>query len=405
MIKDYFLLALKNLKHRGIRSWLTMLGIFIGIASVVSLISLGNGLQTAITSQFNAISTDTLVLQNSGTGLGPPGSTAVRKLNSNDVKIIKSVSGVREVIPRLIRIAKVEHNRVLDFSYIANIPEKEEQAEIIYSSAKIEIKEGRLLKADDRKKVVLGDSIASNNKFGKEIRVGSKIKIQDTEFEVVGILKRASSFQINSVILMPEKDMKEILDIRDEIDIIIIKIEDKNKAEEIAREITRKIREDRNQKEGEEDFSLRTPLQSIESVNRILNIVNLIVVSIAAISLLVGGIGITNTMYTSVLERTKEIGIMKAIGAQNKDILLIFLIEAGLLGLVGGIVGVVIGLSIAIGIAEITNSIFGNIILEVTVSFPLIIFAILFSLIVGTISGLMPAIQASRLKPVEALRK
>ncbi|MFA6023132.1 MAG: ABC transporter permease [Candidatus Pacearchaeota archaeon] len=405
MIGDYFSLAFGNLKHRGLRSWLTMLGIFIGIAAVVSLISLGAGLQNAVTGQFSTLSTDKLVVQSAGTGFGPPGSTAVNKLTSHDIKLIETVPGVSEVIGRLVRIAKVEYNNVLDFSYLGSIPEEQKQADIVYEALNVKPKEGKILKSNDYGKVVLGSDVASSDNFGKLLRVGSKIKIQGKEFTVIGILEKSSSFQANLVILMTDKDMKSILNIGDEVDMIVVQIADKNQAEEIAVKITEKMRKDRNEKVGEEDFSVQTPLQAISSVNTILNIINLIVTSIAMISLFVGGIGITNTMYTSVLERTKEIGVMKAIGAQNKDILLIFLIEAGLLGLVGGIIGAIIGLGFAFAVSSVAAAALGENILNVQISWPLLIGAVSFSLIVGVIAGVLPAIQASKLKPTEALRR
>src|SRR3989344_5164386 len=109
MISDYFSLVFKNLKHKGLRSWLTVLGVFIGIAAVVSLISLGNGLQEAVTGQFSSISADRLVITNAETVFGPPGSTAVKKLNNNDIKVIESVQGIKSVVPRILRVAKVEY--------------------------------------------------------------------------------------------------------------------------------------------------------------------------------------------------------------------------------------------------------------------------------------------------------
>ena len=148
---------------------------------------------------------------------------------------------------------------------------------------------------------------------------------------------------------------------------------------------------------------MESPIQTLNSVNTILGIINLIVVGIAAISLLVGGIGIANTMYTSVLERTKEIGVMKAIGAQNKDILSIFLIEAGLLGLVGGIVGAVIGLLGAIGLSTLANNALGGELFAVSISYPLLASAIGFSFFVGILSGIIPALQASKLNIVDAI--
>jgi len=136
----------------------------------------------------------------------------------------------------------------------------------------------------------------------------------------------------------------------------------------------------------------------------VLDIVQAVLVGIAAISLLVGGIGIMNTMYTSVVERTKEIGIMKAIGARNEDILYIFLFEAGLLGLVGGLIGVIIGFGLSKGAEYIATISLGTNLLQASVDIWLVLGALLFSFVVGIASGVLPAYQASKLKPVDALR-
>ena len=405
MIKEYFVLALKNLKRRGIRSWLTMLGIFLGIAALVSLISLGNGLQDAITGQFNSLSIDSLVVTNADVGFSPPGSTAIEKLKKHDLDLIKEIDGVKTAIPRLLRIVKLEHNKNVRFEFVASIPNNEKEAQIVYTSFNLKPDQGRSLKSEDRGKIVLGSNFLREHYSEKQIRTGSKLIIQEKEFEVIGILKQSSSFQINSVVLMLEDDLKDLLDIKDEIDLIAVKVDNPNKIKDVAEKIKKTLRKDRNLKEGEEDFSVETPLQSINSVNTILSVINIVISSIAGLSLFIGGIGIANTMYTSVLERTKEIGIMKSIGAKQKDILSIFLIESGLLGLIGGIIGTIIGLALAFGLSFLVNSNLGNFDLKVSLSIPLIIGAILFSFIIGIISGVTPAIQASKLKPVEALRK
>ncbi len=405
MFSDYFLLALKNVRKRGIRSWLTMLGIFIGIAAVVSLISLGQGLETAITGQFGSLSTDTLVVTSAETGFGPPGSTAVRKLNERDLELIESVQGVEAAIPRIIRIAKVEFNKIAQFRFVGSIPENEEQTELLYKFFNIKTEQGRLLNAEDRGKIVLGNDFLRDKPFDKEIRIGTNIKIQGKNFEVIGFARRSSTFVLNSAIFMPEEDLKNILEIEDEIDLIAVKVEDEKTIDNVAEQIERKLRKDRDLGEGEEDFSVQTPLQTLESVNIVVNIINLVVSGIAALSLLIGGIGIANTMFTSVLERTKEIGIMKAIGAKNSDILKIFMIEAALLGLVGGIIGAIIGLGLAFSVSEFAASALGENILQVSLSIPLLLSAIGFSLLIGIISGMIPAFQASKLNPVEALRK
>jgi putative ABC transport system permease protein len=405
MLRDFFLLALQGLKHRGVRSWLTMLGIFIGIAAVVSLISLGQGLQQAITGQFSTLGPDRLIVENAGTGFGPPGSTAIAKLTKHDVDIIKRVQGVESAIPRLLRVVKVEYNKIASFEFAVSMPPDQEDIDIIYDTFNMKAAQGRLLEAGDKGKIVLGSDIVENDAFDKPLRVGTHVLIQGKSFEIIGILEKVSSFQINSAIFMQEDDLKDILSLGDEIDLIAIKAVSEKETERVAQDIERELRKDRREKEGEEDFSVQTPVQALQSVNTILNIINLIVAGIAAISLVVGGVGITNTMYTSVLERTKEIGIMKAIGAKNGDVMSIFLFESGLLGLVGGVVGAVIGIGLAFGISAILKSFVGALSLDVTISLPLLLGAIGFSLIIGTISGVFPALQASRLKTVETLRR
>jgi len=407
MLKDFFSLAFKNLKHRGLRSWLTILGIFIGIAAVVSLISMGQSLQTAISGQFGGLSIDKLTIQNKGTSFGPPGSTVVEKLNEHDLEIIKNINGVDKVVTRLIRVVNFEYNEVSEFNYIGDVPEEQDSIDLVYESLNVEIGQGRFLKKGDSGKVVLGSGFAKEGKFGKELRVGKNVLINGKSFEVVGILKETGRFGLSGIILMMNHDLEKLLEIdkNKEYDMIVAQVINKDKIEQVADEISRKLRRDRNEDIGEESFSVETPAQALESVNTILNVVNLIVISIAGISLFVGGVGIANTMYTSVVERTKEIGIMKAIGAQNKDILIVFLIEAGLLGLIGGIVGAVIGLAGAMAIAQFANIAFGAQLFVVDISYPLLLGAVSFSFVVGIISGILPAFQASKLNIVDALRR
>src|SRR3989344_636025 len=362
MISDYFKLSLGNIKHKGLRSWLTILGVVVGIAAVVALISLGNALHAAVLGQFGSLSVDTLTIQNKGTGFGPPGSTVVEKLNEHDIKVIESVSGIDIVIPRLIRVGSLEYNEVSGFGYAGDIPNNQEAIDIIYDSFDLEAEEGRMLRVGDTGKVMLGNDFLNSNDFGKDFRVGKKIKLKgkiEKEYEIVGILERGSSFTLNSVVFLMNDDMEELFGIDDEIDLIVVRVRDKDKIEDVANEIERKLRNDRNEKVGEESFSVETPLQALGAVNTVLGIINIIIIGIAAISLFVGGIGIANTMYTSVLERRKEIGVMKAVGAKNKDILMLFLIESGLLGLVGGIVVALLGLGAALFVSRAATSALG----------------------------------------------
>ena len=164
------------------------------------------------------------------------------------------------------------------------------------------------------------------------------------------------------------------------------------------------MRRFRNVKKDEEDFDVQTPEQLLGSFGDIVNIVQSVLIGIAAISLLVGGIGIANTMYTAVVERTKEIGIMKSVGAQNKDILLIFIIESGLLGAIGGLIGVVLGFGLSYGVEVISKNFIGTNLIEAYFSYTLFFGALLFSFFIGAIFGVMPARQAALMQPVDALR-
>jgi len=404
MLKDYFSLAFGNIKHRGLRSWLTMLGIFIGIAAVVSLISMGQGLEAAVTGQFGTLSVDKLTIQNKQTGFAPPGSAVVEKLNEHDLNVVKSVSGIELVVPRWIRVTSIEYNKVSTFVYVADLPADKEGIKLVYDSFQPEVSQGKLLGVGDTGKVILGSNFADPNTFDKEIRAGDKILINGKGFDVAGILKPTSTITINGAILIPHNDMKTLLNIGDEYDLIIVKVKDKNKIQEVSDDISNKLRKDRHEKVGEESFSVQTPLQALSSVTTVLNIINLIVIGIATISLFVGGVGIANTMYTSVVERTKEIGIMKAIGAKNKDVLMIFLIESGLLGLVGGVAGALIGLGGALVISIVANQFLGEGLFRISVNFALLFGAVSFSFLVGVLSGIFPAIQASKLRVVDALR-
>src|SRR3989344_109345 len=204
MLLETFALALSNLKHRGVRSWLTLLGIIIGIAAVIALLSLGQGLQNAITGQFSGISADRLVLTNTETGFCPPGSTAVKKLNEHDRNLVEQVPNVISTIPRLIRITAVEYNREKHFIFTGSLPKEQESLDFIYTAFQIKTEEGKLLKASDRNVVLLGSEIGKDRHFGKEIHVGSRITIQGKEFEVAGILSRLGNLQFNNAIFMPE---------------------------------------------------------------------------------------------------------------------------------------------------------------------------------------------------------
>ena len=348
MFTDYIRIAIRSLAKRKVRTYLTMIGIFIGIAAGVSLIGLGQGLRVAITSQFGFLGTDILSIQASGVNFaGPPGSGAINPLTSDLVDKLEKINGVDMVFGRYIDTGTMEFNDKQAIGFAASVP-RGNKRKAFEEMTNLETVQGRLLRDDDVKAVVLGNDFSKDSIFGRGINSGDKVLINDIQFKVVGILEKKGSFTVDQAVLMNEQTMfDEIGTDEDEISVIAIKVKDENQIEEIQVKVEELLRKERDVKEGEEDFQVQTPQAMLESLDQTLFAVQLFITIIALISLLVGGIGIMNTMYTAVLERTKEIGIMKAIGARNSTIFTLFFIESGFLGMVGGIIGIILGMIFA----------------------------------------------------------
>jgi len=402
MWKDYFFIAFGSLRKRFLRTSLTMLGIFIGIASVVALISLGQGMQNAINGQFASIGTDKVTVQGASAGFGPPGQSAAGEIDEGDLRLVRNVQGVDRAAGRLLKSVSVEFNDEARVIFASSLPHDVSGRSLIEDSLNLELADGRLLKSADSGKVVLGNGVWTDA-FDKEIVVGDKIVLNGRTFDVVGVLKKGAAFA-NDALFLNERDVRDLLDLNnEEYSFIVAQVSPGEVPSDVADRVARAMRRDRGQKEGYEDFTVQTSEELISSINTILGVVQAVFIGIAAISLLVGGIGIMNTMYTSVLERTREIGIMKAIGARNSDILWIFLLESGLLGMAGGAVGVVLGVGMSKLVEIAGRQVLGDLL---TASFPvwLIVGALLFSFTVGCVSGVFPAREASRKSPVDALR-
>jgi len=403
---DYLILAIDGLKKRKLRSWLTMIGIFIGIAAVVSLIGLGEGLRTAITGQFGFLGTDVLGVQAAGVEFGPPGSGAANPLTDDLAEKIARIPGVKGAFNRYIKTGMVEVRGITDIGMFWSMPEGEDRKEF-ERMLNLKVDEGRLLREGDRYKVLVGYDVAheqAENTFGKELKVGDNIQIDGVKAEIVGIMEKKGSFIFDGALAMNEGPLLELFGDDGTVNTLAVIVKDEKEIDKVKEDIEKLLRKERNVKEGEEDFSVATPQQALESLNSVLFAIQMFVTIIAIISLLVGGIGIMNTMYTSVLERTKEIGIMKSIGAKNSTIFSLFFLESGLLGSVGGAIGIIIGMSIAYGLAGLGRALLGSDLIQAKVSFGLITGSLAFSFILGTFFGVLPAIQASRLQPVDALR-
>jgi putative ABC transport system permease protein len=403
-MKDFFNLAFNNLRHRGIRSWLTLLGIFIGVMAVVSLISLGTGLQTAVGAQFGISNTELITVQAGGlSSAGPPGTGVTNKLTWDDAEAIERLSTVKAAIPRMMPMGKLEYNDILGFGMAVSIPDGERR-KLTHEIMDIEATEGRMLKDGDTNKIVLGwNFYASDDLFGEAIVPGKTVLIQDEKFIVAGILKKKGSFIFDNMVLMNEDVVADLFDYGEDADLIGVIVKDKDLMERAKEDIEKLMRKRRDVDKGKEDFEVSTPDAMLDTVNSVLGGVQAFIVIIASISILVGAVGIVNTMTTSVLERRREIGIMKAIGARNSQIFMQFLIESGLLGFVGGLIGCVLGVLIGIiGVLGINSWIGADV--APSVDFVLVGGALVGSFLIGAVAGIVPAMNAAKQNPVEALR-
>ncbi|MFH1072437.1 MAG: ABC transporter permease [Nanoarchaeota archaeon] len=403
MIQDYVRLAISNLMKRRLRSWLTMLGVIIGIAAVISLIGIGEGLRLFVTNQFNVAGADVLTIQASGTGQGPPGTGVVNPLTTTQLERIRDINGVKTALGRIIQGANVEFNDKTQLGFLASMPDspyRKDVEEII--SYKVE--QGRLLKDGDNTRIVVGNDFTNEDRYGKKVEIGSTLLIEGKPFTVVGILKKKGSFTIDSAILMNEDVMRTTAGRqKEEYDIIAAQADKGVLPKDVKENIEKVLRKERNVKVGEEDFTVETSESALRNLNSTLFAIQLFVYIIAGISIIVGGIGITNTMYTAVLERINDIGTMKAIGARNSDIFTIFFAESGLIGMIGGAIGIALGYMLAQAMAAGARAALGLDMIQAHVSPWLVLGALLFSFIVGTLAGLLPAYQASKLNPVDAL--
>lgn len=404
MISDYVRLAYTSLKSRKLRSWLTMLGVFIGIAAVVSLVSLGEGLRTVVSTQFDILAPDVLTIRAEGAvSNGPPGEGVVNPLKTYYADDLRSIRGVQYVLPRIIERTTLTFNGVADFTFAGSMLEGKERQELLRVS-QFELASGRMLKDGDRRKVVLGSNYARPDRFGKEVRLRDTVLVEDVRFEVVGFLKKKGSFIVDNMVIMQEEDIKTLFSVNETLDLIVVTVDSLDLMDNVQENIESYLRDERDVKEGEEDFTVESPEKSMEQLNSLLFAVQLFVYVIAAVSLVIGGIGIANTMYTAVLERTREIGIMKAIGASNKSIFFLFFLEAGFIGLVGGVVGTLAGVGLGYGLSLAGSLALGTSLIKAQPNLLLLVGALLFSFVIGVASGILPAWQASKLRPVDALR-
>jgi putative ABC transport system permease protein len=420
MLKDFLMLAARSITHRKMRSWLTVIGVFIGITAVVALISIGLGLDETIKQQVAGVfGVDTFVLipEEAFTRGGPRSSTEEYRL---DLEYLKSVPGVKIAAAVRQQTAFVQGPSRADGSSTQGfLPvmglSTELMTEFVSYTGELEVEPGgRLFLPGDTEVAVLGNEIAE--RLGAQ--VGDLIMVagdenQELNLVIIGIMKTTdnqeetesgagfatgmSAGQNKDTIYVPYDTMTLLWGEDKDVLVTLVRTQPGFDVNEVAQRVEKELTV-----RGSE-ISAITYSDISEAIGTMTSTVSAFLAGIAGIALLVGGVGVMNTMFTSVLERTKEIGVMKAVGAKNSHILTIFLIESGLMGLVGGIVGTLLGLGLSSAASVIIGRYFG-IQMAVVASPSLIIITLIGSFSLGAFAGLWPAWRASRLPVVDALR-
>lgn len=445
-------IALSMVKANRLRSWLTIIGVIIGIASVMAIVTTGEYFEKEVTETLEGFGGDTItivastpfhvtdeefVVEASEDSKGNSEDSGENsKTTSDTVEETKTdtsdfIESEQVTEARLTKMDVFALRSIPTIEYINVNVEENAELELGGESTSVWIKgvdpgvwpeiskkdleKGRMLETGDRSVVVLSNELAKET-FKKEIRLNQIILLNDRSYRVVGILAKNNGLLggltglFGSSIYMPYQDVYSLSsnedlserekDVYSSIEVKLYKGADYNTS---LQQIENKLRVSRKVSEDTQDFYVNSEKEAIENTRKLINGLTAFLAFIAGISLLVGSTGIANTMFTSVLEKTKEIGIMKAIGAKNRDIMLIFLCNSAMISLVGGIIGIMLGTA-AVQAVLFFLSIKMKVPFEFALSFKAAFISTFVSIIVGLVAGLMPAKNASELKPVDALR-
>jgi len=398
-------IAFQSLSLNKLRSFLTMLGIIIGVGAVVAIMSVGAGAQQSVMQSIQGIGSNLIIVtpgeRSEEEDIGAVLGTRIRdQLKIEDVKAIEKESSlIDRAAPVVVSSSVVSY---LDKNTQVSIYASSEAAEEVYN---FEIDKGRFYNSSDvansSNVAVIGQTVVEKL-FGKKDPIGKIIKIDGKNFTVIGINKPMGATQFGAdqdkMVSVPITTAQNKLYGLDYINMIMAKSIDEDSTNKASEEIEKILRRQHNIKPGDSnDFTIQSQTQMLAMVSTITSIFTITISSIAGISLLVGGIGIMNIMLVSVTERTREIGIRKAVGAKTKDILIQFLTESVVLSVTGGIVGTIFAIFISIILNEFT-------ILSTNITIFPIILAFTFSTIIGLFFGIFPAMRAARLNPIDALR-
>lgn len=388
-----------SLMSNKVRSFLTMLGVIIGVAAVILLVSIGEGARTYIHRELGNLGTNILVVVPGKTsakgGFHPPEASTVRKLIYDDALLIKRrAKHVDDAVPVMFGSAKVKYlNQSRDNSIVGS-------TETYFNIRNLKVDSGRFItesEVDAKRKVCILGRTVKRDLFGDKNALGALVSIGDSKYRVVGVMEKKGvtlGIDFDDIVFIPTTAAQELFD-TDRLFNITIKVKSANELHEATEEIKQILIK---RHAGKEDFTVMSQDEMLGVMNKILNIMTAVLAGIAAISLVVGGIGIMNIMLVSVRERTREIGIRKALGAKNSDILLQFLVESMTLSIIGGAGGILFAGTVSFIIPYFVEF------LPTQLELWSIVLAFLFSAAVGIFFGVYPARKASLYDPITALR-
>jgi len=404
--------AFQSLSLNRLRSFLTMLGIIIGVGAVVAIMAVGAGAQSSILENIQSMGTNLITISPGRERGGGPGGERFTNASDQEEQIVagelkledykalkqkaKLITGLAPVISRSSSVSYLGVNSEVSISA---------STEDIFKLQSYEIDKGNLFNSSDvansSNVAVIGQQVISDY-FGRINPIGEIIKIDGQNFTVIGTLKTIGSNMMgmnqDNVIFIPITTAQNRLYGIDTVDRIMAQVQDKDSIDQAIKEAENILKQKHNILPGEsKDFEIRSQTQMLNTVSSVTNIFSITLSSIAAISLLVGGIGIMNIMFVSVTERTREIGIRKATGAKNRDILVQFLTESIVLSLTGGILGILFAVLISVILQRFIG-------FNTTFTALSIILALSFSTIIGLTFGIFPAMRAARLNPIDSLR-
>ncbi|VVB58420.1 MacB-like periplasmic core domain protein [Candidatus Anstonella stagnisolia] len=394
-------LAFNSLRYRSLRSWLAILGIVIGVASIISLISISVGINDSIQKNLGGLGANVVTISpgglradrfvvGGGGQFGAPTATE-GKITFREADQLRSIAGVSRLDARVQGNARVNYrNKNTSISIIGTEPSA------FPLSAANTILYGRSLGIGDLSSAVLGYSVATST--FNESMLNKQIKINNVPFRVVGVLNQSgSSFSATDrSIFISQKAAEKLFSQNQYVSSIVVVAADGSNPDTVAAGITQKLLSLHRVSVEKQDFTVTTATTLQSTISSVTNTLAIFLGGIASISLIVGGIGVANAMFTSVLEQTKYIGLLKSLGTRRGTVMKLFLFEACMVGLVGGVIGVALSFAV--------SGVLGGFGLPTRITPELILLGIGFSIIIGAVSGILPARNAASVPPVEALR-